>query len=149
MSTLVGTVADVVTALELLVTDETFRRVHHGPQEQLTEFPCAEVIFGAGTVTRNQQQGFLERQHTRTGVVRCYAKRNSDLPAEFARLEPLVDAVEALFGALPRLTGAYDRFDATGSSAPAMETIGQSPVVWVDVSWSAIDAEAGAYVQDW
>lgn len=148
MATLTATTAAVVALLTPLAP-ATFARVYHGPQEQLNEFPCCEVIFGPATIARNQQQRFLERQSARTGVVRIYARRNADLPAEFAMLEPLVDAVELAFGAAPDLGIGVDRFDATGNGAPAMDQFGDTKVVFVDVSWQAIDAEAGAYVQDW
>lgn len=150
MAGIVATTAAVVEVLQTLLTPNggPFLRVHHGPQEQLNEFPCCEVIFGRGTVTRNQPQQ-LERQRTPTGVVRIYERRNSDLPSEFARLEPLADAVVDLFGTMPHLTGDFDRFDATGWGDPFQPEYGKAPMVAVDVSWAATDADAGDYVQDW
>lgn len=148
MSTLVGTLS-AVTALLSSLAPGTFAAVHNGQQERLDAFPCAEVMFGPATKARRQPDGFLERQTARTGIVRISVERVADLPVESALLPPLIDVVDAAFGVAPHLDGTVDRFDMIGHGAAAVEQVGEKKTVYVDVSWQAIDAEAGAYVQDW
>jgi len=147
-ATLVSTLAAVSALLDPLVTATTLAANYNGQQERLDLFPCAETLFGAGTVTRDQQGRILERQQARTGVVRLSVQRLTDMPREYAKLAPLIDAVEAIFKANPHLIG-LDRFDANGNGIPAMDDVGEKKTVYVDVGWYAIEAEVDTIVQDW
>lgn len=147
MSTLVSVLDAVADLLAPLVTAGTLKKVVDGPQDFEFEFPVAEVIFGPGSVGRNPEARILERRQTRTGVVRIYIARQQPLAGEYAKFAPIIDAVEAAFGASPRLGGVVDRFDCTGNTNLTWDD--QQGLLSVDITWTAIDAEVDTYVNDW
>jgi hypothetical protein len=146
-STLVSTLSAVTSLLAPLVTAGTLVKVIEGPEDTIFEFPTAEVIFGPGTVGRNPAARILERQQTRTGVVRVYVARQQPLAGEYAKFAPIIDAIESAFGASPRLGGLADRFDCSGNSGLQWDE--NQNLLSVDITWAAIDAEVDTFVQDW
>lgn len=144
---LVATLAAVRALLQPLKDANTIARIHNGPQAQMNEYPAAEVRFGPSTVGRQPQGGILERQHARAGVVRLYVRNEADLGAAYATYPALIDAIEDAFRAAPSLTGAADRFDATGNGALTLdETVN---ALYVDIGWTVIETEPDTFVQDW
>lgn len=146
MATLVATLDAVADLVDTLVP-EVLEVVHREPQDQMYEFPCAEVRFGAGTISRNLEGRVLERQRIPTGSVRIFVARQQELPGNAAQFAPIVDAIVDLFRANPRLEGVADRFDATGYTGLLYDE--SSNLLFLDVNWSATDAEPDSFVQDW
>ena len=147
MTTLVDTLAAVRAVLAPLVTAGTIKVVLDGPQNQMNEFPAAEVRWGPGTVTREPAGQGLERRHIRNGVVRIYVEQTGLLGENYVRLAPVIDAVEAAFRDAPTLSGAADRFDASGNGPLLKDS--EVNCLYVDVSWAAMDIEPDTYLQDW
>lgn len=147
MATLVATLSAVRGLLAPLVTAGTLATVLDGPQNQINDYPAAEVRFGSGQVGRDPVARVLERRHVRTGIVRLYIDQRGQLGEENARLAPLIDAVETAFGASPTLGGTVDRFDATGNGEMSRDA--ELDALYVDVGWSALTIESDTYVQDW
>lgn len=147
MATLSQTLAAVADLLEPLATNGTVKRVHRGEQDAINEWPALEVRMGAALIGRNPEAGVLERQTTRLGAVRAWIARTDALSVESAKFSPIVDAVEAAFGAAPTLGGLADRFDATGNSGVGYDQA--ENMLFVDVTWSALTIEPGTFVQDW
>lgn len=147
MPTLVDTLAAVKALIVPLVTAGTLKAVLAEEQDQLYEFPTAEVRFGPGLVGRNVEARVLERTHQRTGVVRIWVARQQPLAGEAAKFAPLIDAVELVFKVDPRLGALADRFDATGNSGLVFDE--SVNMLFVDIGWAATVAEPDTFVQDW
>lgn len=145
MTTLVATLAAVEALLTPLVP-ATIKQVLHGPQDEINEFPVAEVRFGPGAFLRQPEARLLERQSQRTGYVRLWVAKQQMLPDEAAKLPALVDAIDAIFKANPRLGELVDRFDATGYTGLLSDE--RQNLLFVDVNWSVTDTDEGTFVQD-
>ena len=142
MSATLAATLEAVTAL--VDTVPAVVRAYNGPQEQINEAPAAEVRFSGPTVTRD-----LERHRVWTGIIRLYVPRMGDLPAEYATLVGLVDAVILTMGTDPFLGARVDRFDVSGGTVPGETEVGGQTFLTADVAWSATTTEGGSLVQDW
>lgn len=146
VATLVQTLAAVKALVDPLAP-ATLKKVLAGPQDQNYQFPTAEIRFGSGQVGREIDARILERRQVRTGVVRIWVALQQPMPGEYAKFAPLVDAIEALFKADPRLGGLADRFDATGNTPVLLDE--STNMFYLDIGWAATVAEPDTFVQDW
>jgi hypothetical protein len=146
-ATLVQTLAAVRAALAPLVANGVIKAVLNGPADDLNQFPSVDVLWGAGTVGRDPSAGVLERQQVRSGIARVYVNRGGVLRTEYPKVAPLIDAVEAAFGAAPTLNGVVDRFDATGNGVLSQDDALKA--LYVDVGWQAMSIEPDTFIQDW
>jgi hypothetical protein len=131
MSTLQDVLDGVVGVLDGL---GAFAKVVNGPDDQANAFPAAWVWFGevpAGGVRPGASEGgFLWAD--RRVVVRVLVERNSDLPTEYGRLVPFVDAIPPAFAAAYTLGGACDKCLPVGHTEPGQTVVGATPCVTFD-----------------
>jgi hypothetical protein len=122
-----GAMADVLRAMP------EFRRVSNGPVDQVHEFPAGLLWFG-GTAPGNLRAAAAEGGYlwVRQATLRVLVERNSDLPTEYARLVPFVDAIPAAFAARVTLGGLVDRCVPIGHSEPGQTQVAEQPCVTFD-----------------
>lgn len=146
-ATLVETLAAVRGVLAPLVTAGTITAVLDGLNDSLGTPPVIDVLWGPATEGRDPGAGVLLRQQQRTGVARIYVARRGVMRLDYARVAPIIDAVEAAFRDAPTLGGLVDRFDATGHGQLLPDE--QLSALYVDVNWTALTIEEDTFIQDW